>query len=139
MESMSASGGMYGTWRCHMDNQKNHRDEGFTLVEILIAIVVVGILAAVVVIGISSLTSKGNATACTTSRDAAIAGVTVHYTNSGAYPTKLTDMTGASPAELTLPTGVTIDNTGLIAGPTSGWKLTMTAGSNGAAPTFVCS
>jgi prepilin-type N-terminal cleavage/methylation domain-containing protein len=114
------------------------KDQGFTLVEILIAIVVVGILAAVVVVGISSLTSKGNTTACTASRDAAIAGSTVHYTNTSAYPAKLTDMTGASPAELTLPSSVTIDNTGLIA--TNGtWKLTMTAGANGAAPTFVCS
>jgi prepilin-type N-terminal cleavage/methylation domain-containing protein len=120
-----------------MNNQQQQRDRGFTLVEILIAIVVVGILAAVVVVGISSLTSKGNTTACTASRDAAIAGTTVHYTNTGAYPAKLSDMTGATPAELTLPTGVTVDNTGLIA--TNGtWKLTMTAGASGAAPTFVC-
>jgi prepilin-type N-terminal cleavage/methylation domain-containing protein len=113
-------------------------DKGFTLVEILIAIVVVGILAAVVVVGISSLTSKGNTTACTASRDAAIAGATVHYANAGAYPTKLTDMTGASPAELTLPSSVTVNAAGLVA--TNGtWNLTMTAGSSGAAPTFVCS
>ena len=122
-----------------MDTQQHRRDEGFTLVEILIAIVVVGILAAVVVIGISSLTSKGNSTACASSRDATIAATRVHYVNAGAYPTKLTDMTGSSPVELTLPSGVTVDNTGLIAGPTSGWKLTMTAGVGGAAPTFVCS
>jgi prepilin-type N-terminal cleavage/methylation domain-containing protein len=113
------------------------KDQGFTLVEILIAIVVVGILAAVVVVGISSLTSKGNSTACTASRDAAIAGATVHYANTGAYPAKLTDMTGASPAELTLPSSVTINAAGLIA--TNGtWNLTMTAGASGAAPTFVC-
>jgi prepilin-type N-terminal cleavage/methylation domain-containing protein len=115
------------------------QDKGFTLVEILIAIVVVGILAAVVVVGISSLTSKGNSTACTSSRDAAIAGATVHYANSGAYPTKISDMTGAT-AELTLPSNVTVDATVLIAKPTGGgWTLTMTAGVGAAAPTWVCS
>jgi prepilin-type N-terminal cleavage/methylation domain-containing protein len=120
--------------------ESQQKDRGFTLVEILIAIVVVGILAAVVVIGISSLTSKGNTTACTASRDAAIAGATVHYANTGAYPTKITDMTGTTPPELSLPSNVTVDSTGLIASTTStGWKLTMTAGATGVAPTWVCS
>jgi len=118
-------------------SSKRRHDSGFTLVEILIAIVVVGILAAVVVVGISSLTSKGNATACSTSRDAAIAATTVHYTNSGAYPTKLTDMSGASPAELQLPASVAIDATGLVASA-SGWSLTMTPGVAGAAPSYSC-
>ena len=36
-------------------------DKGFTLIEILIAIVLVGILSAVAVVGISSLVSKGSA------------------------------------------------------------------------------
>jgi prepilin-type N-terminal cleavage/methylation domain-containing protein len=114
------------------------KDQGFTLVEILIAIVVVGILAAVVVVGISSLTNKGNSSACASSRDAAIAGATVHYANTGAWPLLITDMTGAT-AELTLPTGVTVDATGLVAGPVSGWKLTMTPKPAGTAPTWLCS
>jgi len=118
------------------DSQK--KDQGFTLVEILIAIVVVGILSAVVVIGISSLTSKGNSTACTASRDAAIAGATVHYANTGAYPAKITDMTGASPAELTLPSNVTVALPAGVVATNGTWILTMTAGASGAAPTFVC-
>jgi prepilin-type N-terminal cleavage/methylation domain-containing protein len=102
-------------------------DNGFTLVEILIAIVVVGILAAVVVIGISSLTSKGNTTACTASRDAALAGSTVHYTNNTKYPTTFTDMTTAS--ELTLPSGVAIKDapTNKVVGNGT-WTLTISGG-----------
>jgi prepilin-type N-terminal cleavage/methylation domain-containing protein len=118
-------------------NSPRHRDSGFTLVEILIAIVVVGILSAVVVVGVSALTNKGASAACTNSRDAAIAGATVHYTNTGQFPATFTDMTGASPAELTLPASATIDATGLIAS-TSQWSLTLTPGATGVAPTFTC-
>ena len=114
-------------------------DGGFTLVEILIAIVLVGILSAVVVVGISSLTSKGNSSACAASLDAAKAGTVVYYaSNSNVYPPTIKVMvtTGA----LTLPSGVTIDATGLIASQGTNWKLTMTPGTLVAPlPTFLCS
>jgi prepilin-type N-terminal cleavage/methylation domain-containing protein len=115
----------------------HQRDKGFTLVEILIAIVVVGILAAVVVVGISSLTDKGNKTACTASRDAAIAGSTVYYTNNAAYPTTMLQMTGHTPPELTLPTGVTItDSADKVVGNGT-WTLTISGGGT-TAPVFTC-
>ena len=109
-----------------MNHSTQSRDEGFTLIEILIAIVVVGILSAVVVIGISSLTSKGNSTACGTSKDAAVAAAVVHYAN-----------TTASPVELALPSNITVAAGGMA---TTGatWTLTMTAGAAGVAPTFIC-
>jgi len=133
-------------------------DRGFTLIEILIAIVLVGILSAVVVIGISNLTSKGSSSACAASADAAKAGAVVYYaSNNNAYPTTLTQMTTATgtgatavPAALSLPSGVTV-NTVAVTTPTpagvgmqaspagGGWYLTMTVGTNNAAPTFACS
>lgn len=128
----------------HNNNQHNSRhDEGFTLVEILIAIVLVGILSTVAVVGISSLTSKGSTSACTASLDAAKASSIVYYaSNANAYPTTFTQLTAASattPAALTLPSGVTVNATGLIASNAS-WKLTMTAGASAnVAPSFVCS
>jgi prepilin-type N-terminal cleavage/methylation domain-containing protein len=137
-------GGILDTRRYHMkDNQK--KDQGFTLVEILIAIVVVGILAAVVVVGISSLTSKGNATACTASKDAATAGSTTYYAITGSYPATLTALTTAigsgataTPAPLTLPSNVTVASGGMA---TTGatWTLTMTtAGTSTTPPVFAC-
>ena len=114
------------------------RDGGFTLVEILIAIVLVGILSAVVVVGVGNLTSKGSTSACQASLDAARAGSVVHLTSSGAYPTTFPQMTSATPPALTMPSGVTVDvATGKIA-TGNGWTLTMTAGVGSAAPTFVC-
>jgi prepilin-type N-terminal cleavage/methylation domain-containing protein len=128
-------------------------DQGFTLVEILIAIVLVGILSAVVVVGISNLTSKGSTSACNASLDAAKAGSVVYFTSNSAYPTTFTQMTTATtganpiPAALTLPSGVTVNTSTAATNPvapigmqaaSSNWQLTMTAGVSGAAPTFVC-
>jgi prepilin-type N-terminal cleavage/methylation domain-containing protein len=136
----SKAGHLSGREEPPMSNKRNHQhsDEGFTLVEILIAIVVVGILAAVVVVGISSLTSKGNTTACTTSRDAAIAGATVYYTNNATYPTTMLQMTGHTPPELTLPTGVAIKDAGTDKVVGNGtWTLTISGGGT-TAPVFTC-
>jgi type IV pilus assembly protein PilA len=120
------------------------RDKGFTLVEILIAIVVVGILAAVAIVGINSLTATGNKSACTTSADAAKAASAAYYANNnGSYPaafsdfTSLSSSTGAS-KEFVLPSGASITDSTHISGNNGKWTLTMTT--NGAnAPTFACS
>jgi prepilin-type N-terminal cleavage/methylation domain-containing protein len=128
-------------------------DSGFTLVEILIAIVLVGILSAVVVVGIGSLTNEGSKSACAASLDAAKAGAVVYYATEDGYPLTLLAMTvdpapSGGPAALELPTGVVV-NAADITGPPAvaagmqaasgtSWQLTMTAGASGAKPTFVC-
>ena len=112
-------------------------DGGFTLIEILIAIVLVGILSAVVVVGVGSLTTKGSSSACAASQDAARAGSVVHFTSIGSYPATFSAMTAATPPTLTLPSGVTLSTSNLIA-TGSGWTLTMAVGTNGAPPTFTC-
>jgi prepilin-type N-terminal cleavage/methylation domain-containing protein len=99
-----------------------HRDRGFTLVEILIAIVLVGILSAVVVVGVGSLTSKGSSAACSASLDAARVAATAHTVATGAAPASFTAM--VSSGALSLPAGVSVDATGQrISG--SGWTLVM--------------
>ena len=108
-------------------------DRGFTLVEILIAIVLVGILSAVVVVGIGNLTSKGSASACAASADAARAATTIHFTNTGQQPDTIKVM--VDNAELVLPDGVTLDASGTVA-TGDGWTLTLTPG---AVVTFTCS
>ncbi|MET0578326.1 MAG: type II secretion system protein, partial [Ilumatobacteraceae bacterium] len=121
------------------------RDEsGFTLIEILIAIVLVGVLSAVAVVGISNLVSKSANAACTASADAARAASAVYLTSHAAYPVDLAALTtptgtGATliPAALTMPTGVTVS--GAVATSAGGrWTLTMTPGSVAVAPTFAC-
>ena len=124
---------------------RRKRDEGFTLIEILIAIVLVGILSAVAVVGISNLVSKGTSSACGTSADAARAASAVYFTNSNTYPADFLALTTpAGTAPLTLPAGTTASPSGAIAAGTlavknGSWTLTMTAGTATAAPVFTCS
>jgi len=129
----------------HHERSSGRRDRGFTLVEILIAIVLVGILSAVVVVGVSNLTDKGSASACSASMDAAKTGSIVYFTSTAAYPTTLLQMTSLDPAALTLPSDVTL-NTAVVGGNAvgtiatgQGWSLTLTPGATGKAPTFACS
>jgi prepilin-type N-terminal cleavage/methylation domain-containing protein len=133
-------------------SQARRRDDGFTLIEILIAIVLIGILSAVAVVGISNLVSKGTSSSCGASKDAANAASAVYFAgNSNAYPTSFTQLTSTTNgAAFTLPTSATINSvtsvspaipTGVAAGlqVTSGsWYLTMTVVGGGAAPTFAC-
>ncbi|MBK5331807.1 MAG: type II secretion system protein [Ilumatobacteraceae bacterium] len=126
-------------------------DKGFTLIEILIAIVLVGILSAVAVVGISNLVSKGSTSACNASLDAAKAGSAVYLAELSTYPPTLALL--ANGTYLTLPTGITTNAAAVVAAPphpaaaigmqTAGvgvtWRLTMlTAGTATQAPTFGC-
>jgi prepilin-type N-terminal cleavage/methylation domain-containing protein len=139
-------------------------DKGFTLIEILIAIVLIGILSAVAVVGISNLVSKGTSSACGATKDAATAASAVYFaaTNNNYPPTlaKLTSVKPAAtapitpldvPASLTLPGGVTV-NTALSVAPADpvgaaigmqtvggSWTMTMTPGATVTdPPTFGC-
>ena len=113
--------------------QQRRVDQGFTLVEILIAIVVVGILAAVAIVGINSLTSTGNKSACNASADAAKAASAAYFANHSAYPSSFGDMTKSG--EYVLPSGVSGAGTTVGNGK---WTLTMTGGTS-TANTFTCS
>jgi prepilin-type N-terminal cleavage/methylation domain-containing protein len=117
-----------------MHTPQPDRDGGFTLVEILIAIVLVGILSAVVVVGVGTLTDQGNDSACTASLDASKAGAVVYFAQNGSYPDEFTDMTAASALEP--PTDVTVNPNTLEA---EGWTLTIAGGGAASKPTFTCS
>jgi prepilin-type N-terminal cleavage/methylation domain-containing protein len=109
------------------EHKNQEREQGFTLIELLIAIVVVGILTAVAVVGIGGLIDNGAKGACAATADAAKAATAVHYANTNAYPATFAVMTGATPKELDVPAGVTINATTLVKGPaaTPQWTLTM--------------
>jgi prepilin-type N-terminal cleavage/methylation domain-containing protein len=134
-----------GTMNIHSSNIQGQidgerEDKGFTLIEILIAIVLVGILSAVAVVGISSLVNKGSTSACGATLDASKAATAVYFAaNANAYPTTFTQLTDTTPvggAALTAPASTVVTATTIKSG--TSWTLTMTPGAGGAAPTFVC-
>lgn len=120
----------------HLVRARRH-DPGFTLVEVLIAIVLVSIVSAIVVVGVGNLASKGSTAACSASADAARTGSVAWFASNGAYPSTLTEMTGAAPPALSLPNGVTVDASGRVAAASS-WTLTMTPGVSSGPPSFSC-
>ncbi|MFN8023827.1 MAG: prepilin-type N-terminal cleavage/methylation domain-containing protein [Acidimicrobiales bacterium] len=110
--------------------------DGFTLVEVLVAVVLVGVLSAVVVVGVGRITSRGQSAACTGSADAARTAAPAHLASTGAYPTTFTQMTASG--SLSLPAGVTIDASGTVASG-NGWTLSLRPGAVGGPPLFTCS
>ena len=48
----------------HIEVQETKQDKGFTLVELLIVIVILGILATVTVFAVTGITNKGKTSAC---------------------------------------------------------------------------
>ena len=116
-------------------SRQSRRDDGFTLVEILIAMVLVGVLSAVVVLGISKLTDKASSASCSASADAARTASLASFTQRLTYPTSFADLTqssGATPPLLVLPSGGKADGRTVA---TKDWTLTM---SGSAPPTFTC-
>ena len=67
--------------------QKAKANEGgFTLVELLIVIVILGILAAVVVFSVTGVKDKGVNSACQASRTAAVTAAEAYYATETGYP-----------------------------------------------------
>lgn len=119
----------------HTPGGARRRDDGFTMVEILIAIVLVGILSAVVVVGVGTLTDQGEESACTASLDASKAGSVVYFAQNATYPTDFDQMADAG--ALDVPTGVAADPDDETVLRGDGWTLTMSGG-GATKPLFAC-
>jgi prepilin-type N-terminal cleavage/methylation domain-containing protein len=119
--------------RSEMRVRENER--GFTLVELIIAVVLVSILAAVAVVGLSGVVKSGNKSACSTTLGSAQSAATTYYANTGAYPTTFDALADAVPSVWTYPANVghagKVMYQGSISSPT--WSVTM-AGGGGSTP-----
>lgn len=63
------------------------QDRGFTLVELLIVIVILGILATVTVFAVRGITEKGQSSACASDKKVLEVAVETFYANGGAAGT----------------------------------------------------
>ena len=76
---------MLNRTRSHEDH-KNVLERGFTLVELLIVIVILGILAGIVVFAVGNLTSNAKTNACGTEKSTISTALEAYKANTGAYP-----------------------------------------------------
>lgn len=73
-----------------MEEQTDHRDRGFSLVELLIVIVVLGILATVTVFAVRGLKDKGDQNACAIDRRMLSQAMESRHAMKGSYASQAT-------------------------------------------------
>jgi prepilin-type N-terminal cleavage/methylation domain-containing protein len=90
-----------------LNNIRNkQRESGFTIVELLIVIVVIGILAAITIISYNGITQKANTTKAQTNAVAAQKVAEAFNADNGRYPGSIADFAAGTTAKL--PAGITI-------------------------------
>ncbi len=65
---------------------KNNNDKGFTLVELLIVIVILGILATVTVFAVRGITDQGQENACNVESKTVLTAAEAYYAQEGTTP-----------------------------------------------------
>jgi prepilin-type N-terminal cleavage/methylation domain-containing protein len=102
-------------------DHKNLVEQGFTLVELLIVIVILGILAGIVVFAVGNLTSSAKTNACATEKSTISTALEAYKAQSGSYPATMSLLTtGANALLKSTPADYQIDGAGnisLIANP----------------------
>ena len=74
-------------------SEKSLGAKGFTLVELLVVIIILGILAAVVVFAVGGIRQRGQTNACAAEKRAAETAVEAYFADTGAYPANWSNLT----------------------------------------------
>jgi len=72
------------------------KNQGFTIVELLIVVVVIAILAAITIVSYNGITTKANASAAKETASNVIKKVELYNGNKGSYPTTITALTASA-------------------------------------------
>src|SRR5690349_1319491 len=76
-------------------DRKNLIEQGFTLVELLIVIVILGILAGIVVFAVGNLTNNATKNACATEKSTVSTAIEAHKAQNGSYPADMATLVGS--------------------------------------------
>ena len=73
----------------HRMIERAREEGGFTLIELMIVIVILGILAGIVLFAVGGITDRGTTAACKTDLSTIQTGVEAYYAKEGHYPPHL--------------------------------------------------
>ncbi len=90
-----------------MDKLRSFHQQGFTIVELLIVIVVIGILAAITIVSYNGVTQRANTASAQSAAQVVVNKAELYNSNNSHYPYASTDLTGdATQAYYLSPTAV---------------------------------
>ncbi|MFZ2544442.1 MAG: prepilin-type N-terminal cleavage/methylation domain-containing protein [Candidatus Saccharimonadales bacterium] len=89
------------------DIKKMQEEKGFTIVELLIVIVIIGILSAIVIVSYTGLTARANDSAFSSDAETIVKAIEAYNADVGSYPTS----TNVTSGKLVAPTGFTLTAT----------------------------
>jgi len=96
---------------------KNIKQQGFTIVELLIVIVVIAILAAITIVAYNGVQNRAKATSAQAAANNAVKKAELYNTEKSYYPATAAALTGASQSDTFQLTGVTVDGFALTTTP----------------------
>jgi prepilin-type N-terminal cleavage/methylation domain-containing protein len=79
----------------HPSERINRDESGFTLVELLVVVIILGILAAIVVFSVRGITDKGQTAACDTDLRMLVTAQETNFAQSSSWATTQTELMDA--------------------------------------------
>jgi prepilin-type N-terminal cleavage/methylation domain-containing protein len=101
----------------HYHTKKINYQRGFTIVELLIVIVVIGILAAITIVAYNGVQTKAKTTSAVAAANTAMQKAELYNTDQSRYPLLTTELTGAATTTSYYLTGVTFGTPAATAPP----------------------